>query len=504
MLAKLREYLLQEALTHQEGIECDNKALVVTTGKRTGRSPKDRFIVRDNITEHTIDWNDINQPLSTEHFAYLWHKATHHIINKRTYQSHFNAAPHTNHCITIHALTECAWHMLFLTNLLLLSTPDQHTPQWQLLCVPSLKLDPSIDPSHSDGIVAIDMIGQKILIIGIEYAGEIKKSIFSVMNYLLPEKNILSMHCAANAGEDHKVSLFFGLSGTGKTTLSADSTRFLIGDDEHGWGDDIIFNIENGCYAKCFGLHYTTEPVIFDAIRQYTILENVVLNDQLQPQYNDASLTLNTRAAYPIDYITPRTSQPIGNTPSFIFMLSCDLFGVLPALSKLTIDQAIFWFLTGYTAHMGSTEYKESGIKPTFSTCFGAPFFPRNPEIYASMLEDKLQDDIDVYLVNTGYYGGTFKNNGKRYPLHITRELINSIHLGNFIPDDKTEGPFGLIIPEIHLNDFTIQHPMKYWDEPELYINTKNNLQNELLKHFNKLNISQELKKRLLLSGITL
>lgn len=493
--------LKKEALHRQEGVLANTGSLVVDTGKRTGRSPKDRFLVCDENTSNTICWNSINQAMDPKDFKKLWEKAEKYLKSKdKIYHQSFIAGQDLKHAIRILASTEYAWHMLFLNNLLMDAEDHEadHLPAWTLWVAPDLKLDPTLDPSATDGIVAIDLTNKKILIIGILYAGEMKKSIFSVMNYWLPMHHVLSMHCAANQGNENDVALFFGLSGTGKTTLSADPKRQLIGDDEHGWSEDGIFNIENGCYAKCYGLHPDKEPLIYQAINEKAVLENIVLNEAGIPQYDDASRTLNTRAAYPLQSINPCINPPLAGHPEAIFMLSCDLFGVLPALSMLSIEQALFWFLNGYTAHIGSTEYGSSGIRYTFSTCFGAPFFPRNPETYALLLEEKLLNhNIQVYLINTGYYGGSIHQKGKRFPLSITRELVDLALKKTTLAAPKQEGPFGLSIPLLSCQDFDLKHPISFWEEPEHYIRAQRKLQSICLEHFEDLPLSEAFRKKM-------
>lgn len=501
MSETLKAQLLSDSLKNNEGVLNIHNVLTVSTGSRTGRSPKDRFIVLDETTKKSVEWNSINQPIEKTDFDRLWLKTKQYLSEKKTYQQHFLAGKHPSYQTQFKATTELAWHMLFLTNLLAHETIARED-SWEMLVAPKLLLNPEQDKTHSDGIVAFDFSKKRILIAGIQYAGEIKKSIFSVMNYWLPEHNVLSMHCSANEGTGGDVALFFGLSGTGKTTLSADPKRYLIGDDEHGWCDDGIFNIENGCYAKCHALSAEKEPLIYNAIRDFAILENVVLDEEKRPDYDNASLTLNTRSAYPLEYINPEHSTSCAQSPNNVFMLSCDLFGVLPALSKLTAEQALFWFLLGYTAHVGSTEHGELGIRPTFSTCFGAPFFPRNPEVYASLLEERLQHkEVSVYLVNTGYYGGQFGAGGSRYPLQTTRELINHALSGKIQHADFKEGPFGMMALQLSLPNFTSLDPMKLWPEPEQYIRSLAILKSNILDNFEKLPLTPAMRDRLLAKG---
>lgn len=503
-MSMFTDYLYQESLNKAEGIVDKYGVLVVNTGKRTGRSPKDRYIVLDDRTQHSVQWNEVNQAMSPAHFKQLWNKAHDFFEKKDFYHHHFLAGQHPRFRLSVSARTEYAWHMLFLSHLLI-ENKDPSGPSWELWVAPTLNVDPTTDHVHSDGVIAINFSEQKILILGIAYAGEIKKSIFSVMNFLLPEHHVLSMHCAANQGASGDVALFFGLSGTGKTSLSADPKRLLIGDDEHGWSDDGVFNIENGCYAKCFGLSADQEPLIFEAIRAQAIVENVMLTEDRRMDFDNAALTLNMRAAYPLHHIYPRQTAEVSAHPTTLFMLSCDLFGVLPALSKLSPDQAILWFLLGYTTHMGSTEHGESGIRPTFSSCFGAPFFPRPPEVYARLLKEKIEKNkTEVFLVNTGYYGGSYQNKqGNRYPIVLTRKLIDYALSPRVHHEHYEEGPFGLQVPHISFESFPTLNPMKLWLEPELYMQSKKTLLTHIVDKIKQLNLSEAFKDALSTFGIT-
>lgn len=413
---------------HQEGEFSAGGVFNGCTGHRTGRSPKLRFIV-DNAPE--VNWGKVNQPISQPKFQTLWEKACRHIEDKRVYSGDYQVGQDPKLGLQVRVVTEFAWHQLFVQHLFIRECDPAVGPQWQLLNVPTLQLDPEVDGTESDGIVILNLMERKVLLIGMRYAGEMKKAMFTCLNYLLPPQNVLPMHCAANMGKDGQTALFFGLSGTGKTTLSADKDRLLIGDDEHGWGD-AVFNFEGGCYAKCIDITAKSEPVIYDAIKPHAVMENVVLDSEGHPDFSDDSLTQNTRVAYPREHIEQRVLTNRGQQPSHVIFLCCDLFGVLPPVAQLTTEQAAYYFLSGYTALVGSTEMGSGGgVKPTFSTCFGAPFFPRHPQVYSQLLINKIKDTgAKVYLVNTGWSGGGYHTGGKRFDLKVSRAVVTAITSG--------------------------------------------------------------------------
>lgn len=444
--------LINIALSNEGAALCDNGALVVKTGSRTGRSPRDRFIVQDEKTQGSVAWGSVNKPFSAEKFDILWNKAERY-LHKNCYQADMQVGADADFGVNVNVRTEKAWHNLFLRHLFISSDkkriPEKRT--WQLISAPGLLLDPEQDGVNSEAAVILHPSDQKILIAGMRYAGEMKKSMFSALNYLLPERGVLPMHCSANVGAEGDVALFFGLSGTGKTTLSADPKRALIGDDEHGWGPDGIFNFEGGCYAKCIDLSREKEPVIWDAIRYGSIIENVVLDEEGMPDYTDASITENIRAAYPRAYIANKAPENRGGHPSKVFFLSCDLYGVLPPVAKLTAEQAAYYFLSGYTAKVGSTEMGSSAsVSPTFSVCFGEPFFPRDASVYAELFMQKLAETgAEVYLINTGWTGGAYGQGGERFSLKTTRAILHAV-LENRITNFKssTIPYFNFMIPE--------------------------------------------------------
>ena len=493
------ETLVAMAMHRGEGVLANNGALSVVTGARTGRSPQDRFIVKDEITVNEVDWGAVNQPISTECFGKLWCRAQQYLQSHTHYTSQLAVGADEAYQVPVTVITDLAWHQLFCYSAFIRTfLPGNPDKSWTLLSVSKFKIDQEADGVKSDATLIINFKSRKIILCGLLYAGEMKKAMFSVMNFLLPPQGVLPMHCAANIGERGDVAVFFGLSGTGKTTLSADPARYLIGDDEHGWSDNGIFNFEGGCYAKCINLSSEREPMIWQAIRDGAIMENVVLDKHtLSPRYEDDSLTQNTRAVYPLEHIEKRVKENRGGQPSAIIFLTCDLHGVLPPVAILSKEQAAYYFLSGYTALVGSTEVGQgSGIKQTFSTCFGAPFFPRSPDEYANLLMRRIgQTNCPVYLVNTGWSGGAYGEGGKRFDIPTTRTIISAILNGELNHTScETIPGFNLRIPTaINGVEEKLLNPIKSWINNDDYNRHANQLMKSFNSNFTKYKVSAEI-----------
>ena len=429
-------------------------ALVASTGARTGRSPQDRFIVDEPSTTAGIWWGDVNRPVARDVFDGLFMRVAAYLRGRDLFVQDLFAGADPAYRLPVRVVTECAWHNLFARNMFIRPKPAQRrrlfTPAFTVVQAPGFQGDPARDGLRSEAFVIINFAKRLVLIGGTAYAGEIKKSIFSVMNFLLPPQGVLPMHCSANIGPRGDTAVFFGLSGTGKTTLSADRSRRLIGDDEHGWSDHSVFNFEGGCYAKVIGLDPHAEPEIFATTRRFgTILENVVMDDATgEVDFDDSSLTENTRASYPIEFIPNASPTGVGGLPQTVVMLTADAFGVLPPLSRLTPEQAMYHFLSGYTARVAGTEAGVREPQATFSTCFGAPFMPRHPTLYATMLRDRIAGgDVGCWLVNTGWSGGAY-GTGERISIAHTRALLRAALEGGLERVPVRRDPaFGLLVP---------------------------------------------------------
>ena len=458
------------------GTTASNGALVVETGEFTGRSPKDRFIVRDDITENAVDWNDINKPFDPAAFDALQAKVADYLSGREIYVRDAYAGAEPAYQLKLRAVTEYPWSNLFAYNMFI--RPDEadladFAPEWTILCAPGFEADPAVDGTRQHNFAIINFTKKTIIIGGTAYTGEIKKGIFSVLNFILPhDHDVLSMHCSANVGEAGDTALFFGLSGTGKTTLSADPNRGLIGDDEHGWHDGGVFNFEGGCYAKVIDLSAEKEPDIYQAIRPGAILENIVFKPGTkEPDYHDSSITQNTRVSYPIHHIRNAVSPSTGGVPRNIFFLTYDAFGVLPPISRLNEGQAMYHFISGFTSKVAGTEAGINEPQTAFSACYGAPFLPLHPTTYADMLGERMRSSgATVWLVNTGLVGGSY-GTGERMSLRHTRALVTAALGGDLDDVGYTTHPvFGVSMPTScpKVPDEVLD-PKGTWSDPAAY-----------------------------------
>lgn len=423
--------LYEEAIRRKEAIMADCGGLVAFTGKHTGRSPLDRFIVKDSATKNSVNWGKVNQPISAGKFDSLYRKVAGYLSTRDLFVKDLCVCAHPKYRTSVRVINEFAWHNIFANNLFIRNGGTSSlagNPEFTVICAPGFKADPAADGTKSETFILLNLKKKIALIGGTRYAGEMKKSVFTALNFLLPEKGVFPMHCSANVGRKGDVALFFGLSGTGKTTLSADPERKLIGDDEHGWFKDGIFNFEGGCYAKAICLNPETEPEIYSASMRFgSILENVDIDGETREiDFDSGKYTENTRVAYQIDSLPGIVESGTGRTPENIFMLTYDAFGVLPPISRLTPKQAMYFFLLGYTAKVAGTEQGVKEPQTTFSSCFGAPFLPRAPEFYANMLKERMnKSGARVWLLNTGISGGPY-GTGARMPLPQTRALVKA------------------------------------------------------------------------------
>lgn len=466
--------LYEEAIRNREAELTADGALRAVTGQHTGRSPKDKFVVRDEMTEDVIWW-DNNKPMSPERFDVLHKDMLEHAAGKTLYVQDLIGGADSENALPTRVITELAWHALFIRNLLIRpnrASLETFKQKLTIINLPSFRADPARHGCRTETVIACDLSRGIVLIGGTSYAGENKKSVFTVLNYLLPAKHVMPMHCSANVGPDGDAAVFFGLSGTGKTTLSADPSRTLVGDDEHGWGENGIFNFEGGCYAKAIRLSAEAEPEIYAATRRFgTVLENVVLDENRIPDFDDASLTENTRSAYPLHFIPNASETGTAPHPKTIIMLTADAFGVMPPIAKLTPEQAMYHFLSGYTAKVAGTEKGVTEPEATFSTCFGAPFMPRHPAEYGNLLRDLIdRHGVDCWLVNTGWTGGAY-GVGRRMPIKATRALLTAALSGELKSARfRTDPNFGFSVPvAVEGVDSSILDPRSTWSDGAAY-----------------------------------
>ena len=486
--------LVEHAVRNGEGVLSKDGPLVVETGKHTGRSAKDKFIVRDGVTENTVWWGKTNVSMTPEHFAVLKADFMAALAEKKTlYVADLFGGSQVDHRVNVRVINELAWHNLFIRTLLV--RPDaadlaEFVPEYTIIDLPSFRADPVRHGCRTETVIAVNFTEKLILIGGTAYAGEMKKSVFGILNYLLPAKGVMPMHCSANIGPDGKTAVFFGLSGTGKTTLSADASRTLIGDDEHGWSDTAVFNFEGGCYAKMIRLSAEAEPEIFATTKRFgTVLENVVIDPETREiDLDDNSLAENSRGSYPIDFIPNASEDNLGPVPANLIFLTADAYGVLPPIARLTPDQAMYHFLSGYTARVAGTEIGVTEPEATFSTCFGAPFMPRHPSVYGNLLKERIaKGGVKCWLVNTGWSGGKATMEGiKRMPIKATRALLNAALDGSLNNAQFNVDPnFGFEVPvAVDGVDSKLLDPRGAWADPAEYDKTARDLVNKFIENF--------------------
>ena len=484
--------LVELAIQRGEGILAKDGPLVVKTGAHTGRSANDKFIVRDTETENTVWWGKTNKGMTPEHFAALKADFLAHLKTKDVlFAQDLFGGSQSAHRVQVRVITEFAWHSLFIRTLLVRPSAAElaeFVPEFTIIDLPSFVADPARHGSRSETVIAVNFTEKLILIGGTRYAGEMKKSVFGILNYKLPVDGVMPMHCSANIGPKGDTAVFFGLSGTGKTTLSADASRTLIGDDEHGWSDEAVFNFEGGCYAKMINLSPEAEPEIFATSKRFgTVLENVVIDpDTRELDFNDNSLAENSRGSYPIDFIPNASKDNLGPVPKNIIFLTADAYGVLPPIAKLTPDQAMYHFLSGYTARVAGTEIGVTEPSATFSTCFGAPFMPRHPSVYGNLLKERIaKGGVDCWLVNTGWTGGKY-GVGNRMPIKATRALLNAALDGSLNDAEFVTDPnFGFKVPlEVAGVDSKILQPRDTWADKADYDATAQKLVGQFIENF--------------------
>ncbi len=488
------EALTEQTLLRKQGELSSTGALCICTGEFTGRSPKDKFIVKDAITRDTVDWNHFNIPIEEKYFLQLRKKVLDYLgAKEEIWVRDAYACADQNHQLNIRVVNEHPWSNLFVYNMFLRPEEkdlENFKPEWHIIQAPGFRADPAVDGTRQHNFSMVSFTHKTILIGGTGYTGEMKKGIFSVLNYILPqEKNVLSMHCSANMGDDGDVAVFFGLSGTGKTTLSADPNRKLIGDDEHGWAKNSVFNFEGGCYAKTIGLNKENEPEIFGAIKPGALVENIgFIGDTNEIDFNFKGITENTRVSYPLHFISNTIEPSIGGVPKNIFFLTCDAYGVLPPISKLSAEQAMYQFISGYTAKVAGTEAGVTEPKSTFSACFGAPFLPLHPGKYATMLGKKIQaSQVNIWMINTGWSGGSY-GTGNRIKLAYTRAMIESALSGALEQVEFESHPiFGMMIPKYCKGVPTeILNPRNTWNDKSAYDVVAKNLAKQFVNNFSQ------------------
>ena len=485
--------LTQQTLNRGEGVLNDTGALLINTGKFTGRSPKDKFTVKDALTAETVNWNDFNIPFEEKHFFQLKEKMLAYLDDKEIWVRDCHACADTQFQLRLRVVNEQPSANLFCYNMFIRPSEEElegFTPHWHIIQAPGFKADPAVDGTRAENFAVISFTHKTILIGGTGYTGEMKKGIFTMLNFVLPTRaDVLSMHCSANMGDEGDTAVFFGLSGTGKTTLSADPKRKLIGDDEHGWTGDGVFNFEGGCYAKCIDLSEEKEPEIYNAIKPGALVENVTFIEGTNKiDFSSKKITENTRVSYPLYFISNALEPSIGKTPRNIFFLTCDAYGVLPPISKLTPGQAMYQFISGYTAKVAGTEAGVTEPKSTFSACFGAPFLPLHPGQYAAMLGKKMKENnVNVWLVNTGWSGGPY-GIGSRMKLSYTRAMITAALEGKLDNVEYDTTPwFKLAIPKTCPNvPSEILNARNTWPTPEAFDVKARELAAQFVKNFEK------------------
>lgn len=492
--------LIDLIVEKNEGMITANGAIAVKTGKYTGRSPDDRFIVDDEETHNAVDWGKINHPFPEDKFDKLFEKMKRHLEDKEIFIFDGFIGADVEHRLPVRIISDHAWQNLFVRQLFIRPSAtelESHKPEYTLLALNDFRAIPEVDGTRTDAFIILNFAKKVVVIGATPYAGEIKKAMFSVMNYILPPKGVFPMHCSANIGKNGDTALFFGLSGTGKTTLSADSNRMLIGDDEHGWSDRGIFNFEGGCYAKCINLNREAEPQIWDAIRSGAVLENVVIDKKtMMPEFNDGSVTENTRAAYPLDYIPGAIIPSLGGNPRVIVFLTADAFGVMPPIARLTKEGAMYHFMSGYTSKLAGTERGITEPRATFSECFGAPFMSRHASVYAKLLGEKItKHKTVVYLINTGWSGGPY-GIGKRMNISHTRRMVTAALTGELdMVQYRHDEIFNLNVPATCPGvPSEVLNTRNTWSEKDAYDLSAKKLAQMFVENFKKFgNVSKEI-----------